>query len=425
MPTNLILWLLFSFSLLLFFSSFKISPKMAIFFRWFFALLALPSTILSVFSFKELSSSESIFFKVWIYKLLPLNLGIHLNRYNIATILCLLLSFNLFIFIANYQCFSSTILSFTALCFFLAFSQLPSDILVILFILNVGNIFLLFTMISVNTRNFSINITRNFLWLVISDFITMIGLLLALSIYGHSTVYYSIPNLNFAVSFLLFFPCFIKILSLASVKTNIGNPSLSLRISQLSYILFSGCSAVIILLSAQNYIFANLSLTYILLASALVLYGIFQLIVGGAKYAENNISILFSSLAVLFLALGQAWLSQIMLCLMALIFSFQVESISRKVFLTKTIGAETNETLSFDLIPKINFYTSKFIDLMSNLSSNIIGPLYGNFLLLRIPQLIIALIQIPLRLFHNGSIQRSVLFIVIMVLSYYYIWEPQ
>lgn len=49
-------------------------------------------------------------------------------------------------------------------------------------------------------------------------------------------------------------------------------------------------------------------------------------------------------------------------------------------------------------------------------------PIYSGFLLFRLPQIIIGILQTPLRLVHNGNLQRSLIFIAIVVVSLLW-WE--
>lgn len=51
----------------------------------------------------------------------------------------------------------------------------------------------------------------------------------------------------------------------------------------------------------------------------------------------------------------------------------------------------------------------------------IISPFYGNFLFFIFPQLCFSLFQLPLKLLHNGSSRRSLIMILVIFITYFYI----
>ncbi len=54
---------------------------------------------------------------------------------------------------------------------------------------------------------------------------------------------------------------------------------------------------------------------------------------------------------------------------------------------------------------------------------NIINYIYSGFMLFRFPQFLLAVIQIPLRFLNNGSIQRSLLFLMVTLIAYSFWWR--
>jgi len=62
------------------------------------------------------------------------------------------------------------------------------------------------------------------------------------------------------------------------------------------------------------------------------------------------------------------------------------------------------------------------IYLFGEIFSKFIGFFYTNILFFRAPQLIFGIVQLPLRFFHNGSISRSFLFVVLTLSAYVYYW---
>lgn len=64
----------------------------------------------------------------------------------------------------------------------------------------------------------------------------------------------------------------------------------------------------------------------------------------------------------------------------------------------------------------------KAAHLLASIFINAISIIYAGFLLYRLPQFVLACLQIPLRFLNNGSIQRSLFFVVIMLVAYSYWW---
>lgn len=81
-------------------------------------------------------------------------------------------------------------------------------------------------------------------------------------------------------------------------------------------------------------------------------------------------------------------------------------------------GATSDKTT---LVTNKYFTDTRLFKLLSILPSSL-NTLYSGFLLYRLPQMIITLIQLPLRLFHNGNIQRSMMFTSIVLVSYFFFW---
>lgn len=64
----------------------------------------------------------------------------------------------------------------------------------------------------------------------------------------------------------------------------------------------------------------------------------------------------------------------------------------------------------------------KSLNISTQIIAYIFNAIYSSFLLFKAPQMILGMVQLPLRLIHNGNVQRSMAFVAIMFLSYIMWW---
>lgn len=79
----------------------------------------------------------------------------------------------------------------------------------------------------------------------------------------------------------------------------------------------------------------------------------------------------------------------------------------------KEYGTIIKFFLQFPL--KISYLFSRFV-------TNFLNPILTSFLFYRVPQIIIIILQMPLRALHNGNIQRSLIFVSFILMAYFYWW---
>jgi hypothetical protein len=84
----------------------------------------------------------------------------------------------------------------------------------------------------------------------------------------------------------------------------------------------------------------------------------------------------------------------------------------------KSASKKTNDPIAL-----LSRFTHNLAQFGARAAARFASIFYANFLFYRLPQLIISLFQIPLRIFHTGSIQRSLLFIMVLMASYYWLWR--
>ena len=63
---------------------------------------------------------------------------------------------------------------------------------------------------------------------------------------------------------------------------------------------------------------------------------------------------------------------------------------------------------------------NKVILFIQKVFLKIISPLYGNFLFFILPQLCLTIFQIPLKLLHSGSLKRSLVMVLVIFITYFY-----
>jgi hypothetical protein len=138
-----------------------------------------------------------------------------------------------------------------------------------------------------------------------------------------------------------------------------------------------------------------------------------------SKYLFHSINTIISCVSFAFFGLGFFSLAEfLMVLLMALA---PLRSILPSYFVGYSSQAKERATTE-DSWEKLKRLLPTPIFLSADITATYIGPFYAHFLLYRFPQFVISLIDLPLRMFHNGSVQRYLLFIIISCLSYYWFW---
>lgn len=133
------------------------------------------------------------------------------------------------------------------------------------------------------------------------------------------------------------------------------------------------------------------------------------------------------SLVTLALAFGRMPMAIVIICVTLiaypLIFSFLF---TRKIMLRPV--AKTSEQPPQRLVMTMDFIYFRAPERMSyfiaHVFINFLNPIYG-FLVYRLPQFAVGLLQSPLRFLNNGNVHRSLLFVGFMVAIYVYWWGNQ
>jgi len=158
---------------------------------------------------------------------------------------------------------------------------------------------------------------------------------------------------------------------------------------------------------------------YQAISGTLLLVALTNLIINHKKHDKESSFILLITTVSLFL-MPAIETKYFYILTLATIFLLPIQLLTARNISIKPLPRKKLE--SIDIVLSANLISRKIVLFLSLISANFIHPFYASFLLYRLPQLLVSAIQIPLRFFHTGSIQRSLLFMVLMAASYYSIW---
>lgn len=140
-------------------------------------------------------------------------------------------------------------------------------------------------------------------------------------------------------------------------------------------------------------------------------------------YSVNNISTLLLTANIVLILLGQRLIATMVLCLVVAIFPALSLTYTRKSIEPDTALQKTKlRQAILELLKRLIAPLRATIILMANFVVSFFGLIYAGLLLYRLPQFLLALSQMPLRFLNNGSVQRSLIFVVVMLIAYSYWW---
>ncbi|MCA9508258.1 MAG: hypothetical protein KC505_07560 [Myxococcales bacterium] len=319
------------------------------------------------------------------------------------------------ILITSYTQASSIFQTIFTASLFVILLHAPSNLVIKLSLIGAGNILILFTIINSNSRFFlKTNFIKTFYWIILCDFFSMAMILMidsvdVLNLFNHHNL--EIKKTNWAL--YLFFIYIVKIFMIPFSKHDFSDKFSAQKINALTYMAYNCLAALVVLREIFSVAPLKNPIFLTVIFCIFIAYALLILFKEKANYREHNITFSLFSIAALMQAMSLEFFAKSVQLFILLLLPIQFNHLFHQPI-------ENSKTTHSYSIQNTIFKLFKFI---ARASSNFLGPLYGNFLLLKIPQLIISLFQIPLRFFHNGSIRRSVLFAIFLVITYYYIWE--
>jgi hypothetical protein len=402
--------------------------------RIYVGALLFPSIIFSLYLVKITLINKTIIYQASRLIMLPFYWGLFINGTNALIIAAINIAVILLVFFLPKRKFAENIslASISYVIIFLITTSLDYFIAISLF--STGSMVLLYAALINENDKININkLTDDFAINRASDLLTILALLNLLIYYQQPL---SINNLSLSsdkidlLSRILFFSATIlRVMSLMNSEAFIySRPNTTIK-NLIFYRGFIGIGSQILFLrfSMVPYHHDHLNLYFIITASAVFCYTI---IVGFSDKNRSNAAghlanVLFVS-ALVSTCLGNYFVTVIIICFSLAIYPvITLVSIVKHASILHTNYPPPPKIISIlkQILDNIfRHYPRKFIYLLSKIFTNFLNPIYSGFLLYRLPQMLMAILETPLRTINNGNIQRSLMFVAVILASYLYFW---
>ena len=400
------------------------------------SLMLLPATFSALYLLKITLVDQATVIISRTFSLLPFDFAILITAQNSPIVAAIVLSAVVFSFLLQNQRFVRNIFFFGMALLVLLIITTSIDLLLSATVFSIGTILLsFFSLREENNEDLVREITKDFLWQRLSDFFAFAALSWMLLEHEHTISLKHIEPFgeDYKISYGLFFLAMtmrvaIMARSLDEMSTLVKSAARNQDLNNL----FVGIGSLVLLRQFGPLIFGNLEHNkfFIFIAVIILIEAIIQSLTNKDKSkTERNIRYLLASLALVAQCLNLAFISTIILCILIIVYPAMsiiiMNVVKQGKNQEKTLKNKThknNKTIITAVTLKIPSNISFWL---SSIFSIAIVPIYSNLLLYRLPQLAIWIIQTPLRIFHNGSIKRSLLFTIIVLYSYYSAWRPQ
>lgn len=390
------------------------------------ALFAFPACVSSIYLFIITSFGSIITTKTIHPSMIQAFFTLHTSWSTAAITLSTTISTVFLIFLYNKINAAKTTPIFSLFfALIIAISSIP-DQLVRLSLFILGTIIASFLLLPVYNQTNKTTITGNFLLQRISDFLALLALIFIL-VDGHNNTTnnpitsYELPSANSLIIYNI--SVLIRIISAVffterTVRNGYLSPHSAIK-------LYLGIGPQILLIQFKSVIVLDGSIQIFMLIAGVILL-VFSLLKPifqreSEGYIESTFSILIiSSFIILWLGINDVALG--LICV--LITLYPICSTTR---VNAARSSKIPTPSSANYIPLLNhkFYLFLLRSLrnVAMSSINAINSIYSGLFFYYLPQLIITALQIPLRLFHNGNIQRSLFLVIIMLFCYNYWWR--
>lgn len=403
--------------------------------RVYAAFLLFPA-IVSFVSMLKLTYFDGIFISVIAQiPFGPVFWGIQVSKSNSAIIACINVSMAVLIFLLPKNRFVENIsLAAIALGTIFILSTTP-DQLIRMSVYSIGTILITYMLLNdEHDKNIILQVTNDFLWQRASDFLAFIALINILI--NQKTLLLqklAMPDNNIEISsrILFFVAIAMRVISLNAVDSNLLSHSDSTIKNSVLRRVFIGAGSQILLLQFSTAIFGNILIDrFFLISSICILFYALILLIfdyDKTKFADHLASI-FTAGAFVAICAGANITATALIC--GLLIIYPVISLSTIVKTTVLLNTRPPSKLRRSVL-WASFLEWTLLRLPIKLSyffasvfTNVLNPIYAGFFLYRMPQILIGIVQTPLRLVHNGNIQRSLVFVAILAIAYIYRWGP-
>lgn len=357
----------------------------------------------------------------------PINFGIYLGWADIVVITTAIFSFIITLFLVSKKRFSSNV-NFLCIIYLVIISPYMFSNLIISFAaFSIASVFIMYFSIINNERKLSTaHLTTDFIWHRASDVAAFISLFLIL-INNKSVVIYKLINQS-PTSPSPYAPLFFAALIARLVTMPASNNYIKFSTDNgFNYFvlgrIFSSIGAILFLYKINSMIFDPIKSNgfYLITIGILLFHVIFSISKHNKIiYLPINLSYFCLICSLTAMAFGKAYIALIIILILIILTPVLILLTSQIKLLSKK-NQEAPGT-DEDPILIVGRLAQSFAHVGATIAARFASIVYANFLFYRLPQLIISLFQMPLRLFHTGSIQRSVLFIVLLMASYYWLW---
>lgn len=356
------------------------------------------------------------------WALIPFDLGVFLSKSSALIFLSSTFAIAIVIFLMPSTRLLATLRLSCLFAFLLALIALPIHWFLAATFLVLGSIILSFAIIRRSEKNvIDDDMSSSFLWQRLSDLFMFVSLLLILA-QQKTLSLLLLPKTASTISqsylIAFFLACALRLLPISRKKS-----AQSYVYFRASFIedAFVSLGIVLMLLRLKDVVFYSDNANYVLIISALLIF--LRTTINKFSETFQKVTVLnsfFTALSLILMCFKLFYLVEVLLALMVLFVATALLVASKKKDAPARITFGMQNTI--DPLAKLAEMTQALVRFCAETSATIISPFYTNFLLYRLPQFIVTIFQIPLRLFHNGSIQRSLLFIITMLASYYWLW---
>ena len=392
------------------------------------AIFLFPSLTSAIISQILILRKEVIFISLARIPIVKIQFGFQLTEDNILIIIAI----NLLIAVLIFTLSSRNLVNYCSVaslsCLFIFIVAATPDQLVRISAFSIGTIVLTAVLIADEVDETVINVlSRDFIINRVSDFFAftaLVQMLLQFNFFITNEIDAQANNIEFIHNFLFFASVALRLMSLC--RTNKFAAPMSTTAFKLIvfYRLLLGAGSELLLLFYATFTQQDTKqfTIFLIITVALLIYAIFCALSGNEKASSINNIANTVFVANLFLILyGYKIMATAIICLLIMFYptaslAFASHGIASRAPLLR---------LNLIFMRYTNFLAlpcRKTAVLLATIFINFINVIYAGFILYRLPQFLLAGLQMPLRFLNNGSIQRSLIFVVIILLAYSYWW---